>query len=676
MDHKITETEAALLERISLLQGWYRNVDEAGRTVATPPLYVRLWSKLGAKLEEHDRPVATYCISDNANRMGESVTAIDVNSDGGSLDSDSELQSGLSTPDTATTASSDSEMVYGTCFVCDGKGCPLPQPDTSKIDVPSKTELANWTAHRLQRPEAYSFNHDYAAIRSFVGLAAAKAAGGGTRGVKGASREVQLESFIKMAGSETLWARYDLMTSVWLTFTVVSAFRGSGMQPILAFQQAAMACTLPDYVGTADGEDPKYAGAALKLSAHGFDVLSRHNGKGTAGAQMIAALLTRPGYGRGADVADSGFVVDMEPKANNKVKNVDRNTWLHMRWYDGGVVPYFMCHDWSLEYRLRRLTTQQPCDLVDSCYDVTIWLNDLSDYALDRTIGEGGNSLVYALSQSGESNPGILADFCSDVVDRVCECPCGSSQHEIAADIAVGFTTKYALAFRYRGLENAWLARDVEIQGVVRRGWLIRGGSRARHEWPRVPFREDWGPLTTVVPAEVDLETAKKSWEARCGLLAVSDPGQRLISHILSRYAESTRLDEAMVSESLRQLWSVVEPVVKKLGGDTATIYKSVEILVLSLLDWPAIFAAPEPGMGQCAVRDKIILESSLMDSAAYGFWCCGTKEASDMIRFLTGLAASVVELTIVATYRRIPTLWSEDGAGWEPVEHKECTHR
>ncbi|KAI0849534.1 hypothetical protein F5Y00DRAFT_252718 [Daldinia vernicosa] len=652
--HTSTVMEAALLERVGLLQRWHSNVDEAERTMETQPLYIRLWSKLGAGLKGHDRPGIEV-------PADETVTVGDLK-----YLSRSALDAGEGSPGCGTSmAETDtSNTGYRGCYVCNGHECPLPQPDLSQIPVPAWAELGKWTAHRLQRPTAYEFNKEFAAARFSVALAAKTAAGGGTEAVKGASRNVQLRSFSKITGSKTMWAEYDLMTSVWLSFTVVSLYRSSGMQPILAFQQAAMACTIPDYDGTPDGEDPKYAAAALEVSTHGFDIIAKHNEKGTAGAEMIAAALTRPGYGR---------YTKLQGDTGHDLSAVDRNMWLHMRWYDGGVVPYFMCHDWSLESELGRRDGKQICHLVNSCYDVTIWLNDLSDYALDRTIGEGGNSLVYAVSQSGESNPSVLADYCSAVIDRVCECTCGSRSHTIAADIAVGFTAMYSLAFRYRGFENAWLARSVELSGIVQRGWLIRGGSRA--QWPRVPYRSDWGPLSTEVPAEIDLETSSKCWQARCGRLAESGPGQRLVNHILTRYIESRSYDRIIVLESLHELWLVAEPAVSKLGGNADTIYTSVEMFVLSVLDWPAIFTAPGREMGQCAVRDKVTLENILLESAAYGLWCCGTSETSDWVRFLTGLVASVAELTVVATYRRIPTLWSDNGVAWEPMEHKDCTH-
>ncbi|KAM0817691.1 hypothetical protein AB5N19_03498 [Seiridium cardinale] len=652
--HGQTAMESALLERIDLLHQWHRNTNEAGRTMEAQPLYIRLWSKLGAGLKERHKlcpPVPTNyaVINDSPTVPGRPP-----------LDADGERPScGLS-----MMGADSAKAEHGRCFVCNGHECPLPQPDLSQIPVPSWAELGTWTAHRLQKPEAYAFNREYAAARLSVALGAKAAASGGTKAVKGASRNVQLRSFTKMTSSETIWAEYDLMTSVWLSFTVVSLHRSSIMQPVLAFQQAAMACTIPDYDGTPDGEDIKYAAAALKVSTHGFDVIARHNDMGVAGAEMIAAALTRPGYGR---------YTDSEGDASQGLGTVNKNFWLHMRWYDGGVVPYFMCHDWSLEPRLRRRDGNQACDLINACYDITIWLNDLGDYALDRTIGEGGNSLVYAVSQSGQSDPGVLADYCSDVIERVSECTCGSANHTISADIAVGFTAMYALAFRYRGFENAWLARTVDLPGIVRKGWLIKGGSRA--EWPRVPYRSDWGPLSTEVPAEVCLGASIRGWQARCGRLAEGGAGKRLVSHLLARYGKSMIHDNAVVVESLQELWLVADQAVRKLGGNSDAIYKSVETFVLSILDWPAVFVAPDGSMGQCAVRDKVTLENILLESAAYGLWCCGTTEASDWVRFLTGLVASIAELTVVAAYRRIPTLWSEHEVAWEPTEHKDCTH-
>ncbi|KJZ72505.1 hypothetical protein HIM_08174 [Hirsutella minnesotensis 3608] len=553
----------------------------------------------------------------------------------------------------------------------------MPQPNLSDIAVPAWVDLGDWTAHRLQSPTAYGFNKEYAAIRLSVASAATAAASGGTKAVKGASRAVQLRSFSALTGSTGIWAEYDLMTSVWLSFSVVSLYRSSGMQPIMAFQQAAMACTIPDYAGTADGEDQKYAAAALKVSAQGFGTIARHNEKGREGAAMIAAVLTRPGYGRHTgDKKVESENGTLAATGNSRLHSgVDRNTWLHMRWYDGGVIPYFMCHDWSLDSGLSRLTSQDMCPLVDSCYDITIWLNDLSDYALDRTIGEGGNSLVYALSQSGECNPAVLADFCSDVLNRVCDCECDSTLHERAADIAVGFTAMYALAFRYRGLENAWLARRGEIPGVVRKGWLIQGGSMGRHEWPRMPYGSDWRPLSTTLPAQVDFGAISRCWRARCGRLAEAGPGYSLVNHVVSRFVESRNHDVTIVCQALGQMWRPVEPAVQKLGGDSAAIYATVEMLVTSILEWPAIFAAPEQVMGQCSVRDKVNLENTLLGSAAYGLWCCSTSETSALTRFLTGLVASISELTVVATYRRIPTLWSENELGWDPTEHMDCTH-
>ena len=231
----------------------------------------------------------------------------------------------------------------------------------------------------------------------------------------------------------------------------------------------------------------------------------------------------------------------------------------------------------------------------------------------------------------------------------------------------------YALAFRYRGFENAWLARGVELPSTVRKGWLIRGASRA--EWPRVPYRADWGPLSTEVPTQLLLETSSRCWQARCGRLAESGPGLRLVSHILAQYIEAASPDRSVVSECLHELWQFVGLAVGEMGSHPDAIYTSVEIFVLSVLDWPAVFTAPDREMGQCAVRDKVTLENILLESAAYGLWCCGTSEASDWVRFLTGLVASVAELTVVATYRRIPTLWSENGIGWKPTEHKDCTH-
>ncbi|OAQ61218.1 hypothetical protein VFPPC_13228 [Pochonia chlamydosporia 170] len=679
--HEKTELEEILLKRVALLKGWHEYANEAGRTFETQPLYVRLWEKLGAKLQSHDWPLETPKIL-CADETVESAMRIESTSsctstpgaDGGSLDSDNECRSGPSSPVTSTTtATSNFGMEYRACYVCNGDGCSLPLPDPSEIPVPSWDDLGSWTAHRLQQPEVYAFNKDYAALRMSVALSGKKASGGGTHAVKGASRDVQVQSFSKITGSKGMWALYDLMTSVWLTFSVVSLHRSSGMQPVLAFPQAAMGCTIPDYSGTPDGEDDKYVAGALKGSAKGFEVIARHNEKGKAGAEMIAAALTRPGYGRYTDASELDFGEDMTEATGKLTNKIDRSTWLHMRWYDGGVIPYFVCHDWSLPPQMRRLNTQKECHLVDACYNITIWLNDLGDYALDRTIGEGGNSLVYALSQSGKSNPAILADFCSDVIDRVCECSCGSHRHEVGADIAVGFIAMYALAFRYRGFENAWLARKEEIHGVARRGWLIRGGSR--DEWPQVPYNEDWSPLTTEVPADINLEAANQSWKARCGWLAQTGPGEHLINHVVERYAESMTYDRAVVSQLLRQLWPVAEPAVKSLGGDSTMIYDSVEMLVLSALDWPAIFVAPERKFGQCAVRDKVVLENILLESAAYSLWCCGTSEASAFVRFLVGLVATVAELTVVGVYRRVPTLWSEDQAGWEPTEHKECTH-
>jgi hypothetical protein len=530
----------------------------------------------------------------------------------------------------------------------------------------------------LQWPDAYEFNEEYAAIRLSIASAATSSKGGGTNAVKGASRSVQLESFFKLTGATGLWAKYDLMTSVWLSFTVVSLHRSAAMQPIMAFQQAAMACTIPDYAGTPDGEDQQYAASALRVATKGFDTIARHNKDGFEGAAMIAAALTRPGYGRHTGRTDDTSTVSPAGTiALNKSTGVDRNTWLHMRWYDGGVVPYFTCHDWSLRNgAVGRLTSRQSCPLVDSCYDITIWLNDLSDYALDRTIGEGGNSLVYALSQSGACEPSTLADFCSDVLNRVGDCPCGSKLHDMAGDIAVGFTAMYALAFRYRGLENAWLARDTPLPGVVQQGWLIQGGSMDKKDWPRVPYRSDWGPLTTTLPTHIDIETAKTCWQARCGRLAADGPGNDLVDHIVSRFFESQACGESSVGEALEPLWRHVEPAIGKLGGDSPAIYRSVKILVLSILEWPAIFASsPAHQVGQCVVRDKVALENILLESAAYGLWYCGTSEASELVRFLTGLVACVSELTIVATYRRIPMLWSEDMTGWTATEHMDCTH-